>query len=176
MEWMELIIDTTTEGSDLVANVLFEAGAAGVVIEDPEDVRALIRQKGDWDYIEPGALNAEGDVVVKGYLPVGDGLNRRLDIVKLRLATMPRHYVSLGTLLFSTERVEDEEWAENWKKFYKPLRIGQNIVVKPSWEDYRPGEGDIMVTIDPGMAFGTGTHESTVLCIFNNTIIFSCNW
>ncbi|MDD3298838.1 MAG: 50S ribosomal protein L11 methyltransferase, partial [Firmicutes bacterium] len=71
----------------------------------------------------------------------------------------------LGTLLFSTERVEDEEWAENWKKFYKPLRIGQNIVVKPSWEDYRPGEGDIMVTIDPGMAFGTGTHESTVLCM-----------
>jgi ribosomal protein L11 methyltransferase len=166
MEWMELTIDTTTEGCDLVANVLYEAGVAGVVIEDPEDARDLMRQKGEWDYIEAGALNTKGDVVVvKGYLPADDSLDRRLDMVKMGLDGMTRGYVSLGTLQFSTDSVEDEEWAESWKKFYKPLRIGQNIVVKPPWEHYQPGERDIIVTIDPGVAFGTGTHESTALCM-----------
>lgn len=166
MDWIEISIDTTTEGCDLVANVFYEVGAAGVVIEDPEEARAIIREKNGWDYIEPGALNIEGNVVVvKGYLPADEALDKRVDTVKKSLARMPRGHVNLGSLILNSHRVDDENWAESWKEFYKPFKIGENIVIKPSWEDYDPRRGDIVVTIDPGMAFGTGTHESTALCI-----------
>ena len=166
MEWMELIIDTTTEGTDLTANILYEAGAAGVVIEDPQDIRALLQQKGSWDYIDPGIFNAEGDrVLVKGYLPLEDDLDERLAAVRGKLKAMKNKHNAFGFLELTAGQVGDEEWAQNWKKYYKPVKIGQNIVIKPSWEDYTPREEDIVVVLDPGMAFGTGTHESTVLCI-----------
>lgn len=166
MEWMELAIETTTEGGDLAADILYDAGAAGVVIEDPEDARALVKQKDDWDYIEPGCLNTEGDAVtVKGYLPVDESLSDRLEMVRERLEALSKGGTGFGPLKLTTGRIEDLEWAECWKKYYKPLRIGRSIVIKPSWEDYVTKEGDIVVAIDPGMAFGTGTHESTALCI-----------
>jgi ribosomal protein L11 methyltransferase len=166
VDWMELRIDTITEGCDLAANILYDAGAAGVVIEDPEDARALLRQRESWDYIEPGALNTEGDVViVKGYLPVNNSLGDLVKMVRERLSALAASRPDLGPLELATGTVNDQDWAECWKKYYKPLRIGRNIVIKPSWEDYRPKEGDIVVAIDPGMAFGTGTHESTALCI-----------
>ena len=166
MEWMELAVNTTTEGSDLAASILYDAGAAGVVIEDPEDARALLRQEDSWDYVETGALNTKGDAVtVKGYLPVDQDLRDRLELVRDRLAGLAYDNANYGPLELTTGKVEDRDWAECWKKYYKPVRIGQNIVVKPSWEDYRPKTRDIVVAIDPGMAFGTGTHESTALCI-----------
>lgn len=166
MDWMELKINTTAEGCDLVANILYDAGAAGVVIEDPEDARALLRQKESWDYIEPGALNTEGDIVtVKGYLPINDSLGDLVKMVRERLTDLAFCEPGFGPLELATGTVNDRDWAECWKKYYKPLRIGRNIVIKPSWEDYRPKEGDIVAAIDPGMAFGTGTHESTALCI-----------
>ena len=166
MDWMELKIDTTTDGSDLVANILYDAGAAGVVIEDPEDVRALLRQTESWDYIDPGVLNTDGDIVtVKGYLPVNDSLADLVEMVRERLSDLADREPGFGPLELVTGTVNDRDWAECWKKYYKPLKIGRNIVIKPSWEDYCPKEGDIVVAIDPGMAFGTGTHESTAMCI-----------
>lgn len=166
MEWMELKIDTTAEGCDLAANILYDAGAAGVVIEDPGDARALLRQEEDWDYIDPGAINTEGDIVtVKGYLAVNDSLGDLVKMVRERLSDLAIREPGFGPLELATGTVNDWDWAECWKKYYKPLRIGRNIVIKPSWEHYSPKEGDIVVAIDPGMAFGTGTHESTALCI-----------
>ncbi len=166
MDWMELVIETTTQGTDLIANILYDAGATGVVIEDPEDARVLMQQKDSWDYIQPGLLNTEGDaVLVKGYLPVDGSLNGRLEMVRENLRALPGGHAHFGSLGLTIGQVRDEEWAENWKKFYKPMRIGQNIIIKPTWEDYEPGKGDIVVVLDPGMAFGTGTHESTALCI-----------
>ncbi len=166
MDWMELVIETTNEGSDLTANILYEAGAAGVVIEDPGDLREIVWKENDWDYIDPGVLNLQGDkVLVKAYLSVDGSLDKKLAGVRKKLKAMQKKHEDLGCLKLTTGRVDDDNWAQGWKKHYKPLRIGQNIVIKPSWEDYKPRPKDIVVALDPGMAFGTGTHESTVLCI-----------
>lgn len=166
MGWMELVIETTSEGSDLAADILNSAGAAGVSIEDPAEIRDLIRKGCGWDYIKPGALNARGNItVVKGYMPASKDLEHRIGIINRKLIEMPRDYLNLGSLKFYINEVGTEDWAKSWKKHYKPIRIGQNIIIKPSWERYKPRENDVIVEMDPGMAFGTGTHESTVLCI-----------
>jgi len=166
MDWMELVIETTSEGSDLTANILYEAGAAGVVIEDPGDIWEIVQKENDWDYIDPGVLNLRGDkVLVKAYLPADESLGKKLTGVRNKLEEMRKKHTGFGCLKLTTGQVNDDKWAQSWKKHYKPLRIGQNIVIKPSWEDYKPRPKDIVVAIDPGMAFGTGTHESTVLCI-----------
>ena len=71
----------------------------------------------------------------------------------------------MGSLLLDTQGVREQDWAENWKKYYKPFRAGERLVIKPSWEAYEPKEGDLVLELDPGMAFGTGTHETTFMCM-----------
>ncbi len=71
----------------------------------------------------------------------------------------------LGTLDVSLQGVREEDWAENWKQYYKPFRLGKHMVVKPTWEPWNAEEGDLIIEIDPGMAFGTGTHETTAMCV-----------
>ena len=73
--------------------------------------------------------------------------------------------LDFGTLALDMQNVADEDWSENWKKYYKPFRIGSHLVVKPTWEAYTPVEGDLVIELDPGMAFGTGTHETTNMCM-----------
>jgi ribosomal protein L11 methyltransferase len=166
MKWMELSINTNHEGVDLVSNLLYEVGVIGVVIEDPEDIKTLMADKDRWDYIDFDLFRLEGDdVTVKGYLPFDGTLHDKLEMLKESLQTLSKENDNLGDLELATGEVEDQDWAENWKKYYKPLKIGQNIVIKPSWEDYEEKEGDIVIVLDPGMAFGTGTHETTSLCI-----------
>lgn len=166
MEWKELVVHTTTEGSDLAANILYEAGATGVVVEDPQDIIDLMRRENDWDYIDPGVLYSRKDgAMIKAYLPLDQGLDQKLAAVERKLEALRRDGKDFGSLRLVTRQVDDQKWQQNWKKYYKPVRIGQNIVIKPWWEDYSPRDEDIVVTLDPGNAFGTGTHESTALCI-----------
>ena len=73
--------------------------------------------------------------------------------------------LDFGALSLDMQNVADEDWSENWKKYYKPFRIGSHLVVKPTWEEYTPVEGDLVIELDPGMAFGTGTHETTNMCM-----------
>ncbi len=166
MDWVELVIETTTEGSDLIADILNSNGSTGVAIEDPGEARALIRKKCNWDYIKPGVLNTEGDTaIVRGYMPITRDLKYHINEVKNSLDKLPRNYLNLGPLNFYIKNIKEKNWTENWKKHYKPIKIGQHIIIKPSWEKYKPRAKDVVIQIDPGMAFGTGTHESTALCI-----------
>ena len=104
------------------------------------------------------------DVQVKAWFDE-DALNRIMGSLQEQLSLLKTQNEGLGTLALSLQGVKEEDWAENWKQYYKPFRLGEHMVVKPTWESWDMQEGDLMIEIDPGMAFGTGTHETTAMCV-----------
>lgn len=165
MKWMEMSVMLGHEATEAAANIFHEAGAGGVVIEDPLLINSY-RSSGAWDYCDiPEALDTE-TVTVKAYLPVDDrlddsiaGIEQALRALSSRLENTP----PCGPLRL--REVKEDDWANAWKQYFHPIRIGANLVIKPSWEDYEMAPDDLVVEIDPGMAFGTGTHNTTVLCM-----------
>ena len=168
MEWMEVAVHTTTQGADIVSMLLIQNGAAGTAIEDRADVPDPDQPHGYWELIDKNLIDTmPEDVRVMGWLPVDERLPDSLSVLEHQLASLPEMNpgVELGALSLHTLKVDEQDWAECWKKFYKPFRAGQTLVVKPTWESYAPLEGDKIIEIDPGMAFGAGTHETTGLCL-----------
>jgi ribosomal protein L11 methyltransferase len=167
MDWIELVVLTTTQGADIVSAQLIEAGSAGTVIEDKNDVKLSQRPEGRWDILDESiALGMGEDVRVKGYYPADARAADALDDVRGRLDVLRALDlgIDLGKLEIESARIDDEDWAESWKGAYKPFRIGRRLVVRPSWTAYQADADDLVIQIDPGMAFGTGTHETTALC------------
>ena len=168
MDWMKITVLTTTIGSDMVSELLLEAGSEGTVIEDKNDVALNQRPEGQWDIIDEEIGRRIGDdVKVAGFYPMDEKANDTLALVREKVAHLPfmAPGVDLGKLEVQVSGLENEDWAENWKKSYKPFRLGRHIVIKPGWEEYSPDTGDKIITIDPGLAFGTGTHETTGMCV-----------
>ncbi len=168
MEWMEVAVHTTTQGADVVSMLLMQNGAAGTAIEDRNDVPDPNKPHGYWELIDQSLIDSmPEDVLVKAWLPVDQRLNDMLNALKQHLTALPslNPAVELGSLSLDTNQVDEQDWAECWKKFYKPFKAGKTLVVKPTWEHYTAEPGDKMIEIDPGMAFGTGTHETTGLCL-----------
>ncbi|MEG1963634.1 MAG: 50S ribosomal protein L11 methyltransferase [Clostridia bacterium] len=160
MLWKELIVKTNTAGSELVADVLYTAGSEGVSIIDTEDLTDVLKSDIIWDYVEEHLLERTEEVLVKGYYKfenfeaIYHTIFEQINLLK----------GSFGSLEILVSEVDDTEWLENWKKFYQPMQIG-NFVVVPQWINYPPKNKDIIVKINPGMAFGTGSHESTRMCL-----------
>lgn len=147
MKWLEVRIHTTAEATDAVSVLCTELGAAGVAIEDSETLMNEV----------------DGDrVTVKAYYPENYGS----DIIALlnQKLSEAAEYVNIGEIRIDTNELDEQDWANNWKKYYKPFNITPNIVIRPTWEEYTPGKTEKVIELDPGMAFGTGTHESTKLC------------
>lgn len=168
MDWMKITILTTTIASDMVSELLISSGSQGTVIEDKNDVQLNQRPEGQWDIIDEEIARRIGDdVKVAGFYPMDDRANDTLALVREKVKRLPEEApdVDLGKLEVVVSGIDDEDWAENWKKSYKPFRLGKHIVIKPGWEEYSPDDGDKIITIDPGMAFGTGTHETTGMCV-----------
>lgn len=166
MKYIELMIYTTTEASDAVSNMLYDLGAAGVVIEDPNDFRLLNNDEKSWDYVEDEMIESMGeDTKVKGYFSELDYKDKIINEIKLKLDQFEGFGLNKGKGEIKTKEVYDEDWSNGWKKYYKPLRVGEKIIIKPTWEDYQKKSDDIIIELDPGMAFGTGTHETTVMCM-----------
>ncbi len=168
MEWLAYTVLTTTEASDMVSNLLIEAGSRGVMIEDKNDVKLNQRPEGQWDIIDEEIARKMGDdVKVTGYYPVDERIAdtvRHIEAELSRLRALDLHF-DAGKLTSETNAVDEEDWAESWKKSYKPFRLGSHMVVKPGWERFDALPDDKIIEIDPGMAFGTGTHETTGLCV-----------
>ena len=123
----------------------------GIMIEDYSDIEAC-----PWDYIDTEILAKDRTTAaVSGFIAEGSDIMPVLEQLKLLLPEADVEVVS----------VEQSDWANNWKKYYKPIRVGKSIVIKPSWEPYEKQDGDVIVELDPGMAFGTGTHETTRMCM-----------
>lgn len=168
MDWMKLTVLTTTIASEIVSQMLIEAGSQGTIIEDKNDVQMNQRPEGQWDIIDEEIARRIGDdVKVTGFYPMDNRAPDTLSYVKDRVRELPgiAPDVDFGKLTVSMSTIDDEDWAENWKSQYKPFRLGKHIVIRPGWEAYDAEPEDKVVTIDPGMAFGTGTHETTGMCV-----------
>ncbi|MBM7614659.1 50S ribosomal protein L11 methyltransferase [Alkaliphilus hydrothermalis] len=167
MKWIEVSIKTTTEAVEAVSNILYNAGVSGVAIEDPNDFFQLNQDEKAWDYVDEAFLPpdfAEG-AVVKAYLPASADLLDKIELIKELVAFLPSYGLDIGLGEVTTIEVNEEDWSTSWKQYYKPVKIGSKILIKPTWEDYQPKGDEIIIEMDPGMAFGTGTHETTMMCV-----------
>ena len=166
MKWIEVTIKTTTEAVEAVTSILYECEVGGVVIEDPNDF--LFQDKEDiaWDYIEENVFDTgyEG-VIIKAYLNEQKNIVGEVEMVREKIKLLPTYGINIGEGSVNITEVDEQDWANSWKQYYKPAKVGEKIVVKPTWEEYQKNEGDIVIELDPGMAFGTGTHETTTMCI-----------
>lgn len=167
MNWTEVTIKTTTEAVEAISNILMEERCGGVMIEDPKDFLFQKKNELDWDYVEEEVFNKSGQdgVLIKTYIPEERNVLELIETVKARISLLPSFGLDIGEGSASLSNVNESDWANEWKKYYKPTKVGKKIVVKPSWEDYEKQEGDLIIELDPGMAFGTGTHETTSMCI-----------
>lgn len=176
MNWLEVSIKTTTEAVEAVSNILYDAGVAGVSIEDPKDILALEKGETFWDYVDETLLTStfEG-AIVKAYLPQSADLLDKIELIKQSIAMLPQHGLDIGLGEVTTIEVNEDDWSSAWKQYYKPTQIGERVVVKPTWEEYEAKPEDIIIELDPGMAFGTGTHETTIMCARELEIFVNSN-
>ncbi|MBN2285602.1 MAG: 50S ribosomal protein L11 methyltransferase [Tissierellales bacterium] len=166
MEWIEIVIKTTYEAKEAVTNILHEAMVEGIVIEDPNDVINLMKETERWDYLDVDLIQDYYDgVVIKGYFIRNDDSKEKMDYIKSQINQLPRYDLDIGLTEIEIQEIEERDWNSEWKKNFKPFRLGQNVIIKPSWESYDSKSDDIIIEIDPGAAFGTGTHETTSICI-----------
>ncbi|WP_175614891.1 50S ribosomal protein L11 methyltransferase [Piscibacillus halophilus] len=167
MKWSELKVHTTNEAIEPISNILHEAGASGVVIEDPQDLYREddVKLFGTIYELDPNNYPEEG-VYIKAYLPVNSFLGETVDEIKQSINNLVKYDIDIGHNNVTISEVNEEEWATAWKKYYKPVKISEKITIIPTWEEYEPVSSDeIIIELDPGMAFGTGTHPTTVLSI-----------
>lgn len=166
MDYVELIVHTTTAGSDAVSDVLMEAGASGTMIEDKADIPDPSKPHGIWEIIDPKLLESmPEDVLVHAWFEENPALPSLIENITSRLSQLHDTAENIGSLRVETRSVNDKSWADVWKKYFKPFYAGQHLVVKPTWEPFDPAPGDRVIEIDPGMAFGSGTHETTGMCL-----------
>jgi ribosomal protein L11 methyltransferase len=166
MKWSEISIHTTHEAVEAISNILHEAGAGGVVIEDPFD---LMKERdtsfGEIYQLNPDDYPEEG-VIIKAYLPVNSFLGETVKEIKQAINNLMLYDIDLGKNSITISEVNEEEWATAWKKYYNPVKISEKFTIVPTWETYEPVSSDeLIIELDPGMAFGTGTHPTTVMCI-----------
>ena len=140
MDWIEITVSTNTLGADIVSEALLRQGAIDpkMIEEMPEDVEVKA-----WFETVEALRGLEGSLKA---LPDITGMD-------------------LGSLRIRQQGVQEQDWSECWKQYYKPFRAGKNLVIKPSWETWDAQPGDLIIELDPGMAFGTGTHETTAMCV-----------
>lgn len=160
MRYIEVKIYTTQEGIDPLTCILMDMGIAGFAIEDAGDFRDLMNKKNsyDWDYVDESLMElAEVETNITFYLEDSSENNGLMKVLQ--------ENPDLANLRIVSKIVDDEDWKDNWKEYFKPAKITDRIVIKPTWEAYDSQENELVIEIDPGMAFGTGTHPTTSLCI-----------
>ncbi len=142
MRWAEIQIDANADAVDAVGAALYAAGCGGFEVRETAAPPA-----------------------VAGYLPVDDRLEERLEQLGSALEALPSFGVTGAGTELTLRYVEEADWATAWKAYYKPMRIGKRLVVTPPWETPELGPDDLPIVVDPGMAFGTGSHPTTQLCL-----------
>lgn len=163
-KFIELTVSTTHIGGDLVSDVLWGYTDSGVVISDIEDVIALARDGRAWDYADESVFKADKTVLVKAYFPI-DSADKTLGAVERDLAEMKeKSPLDLGTLETVKREIDGDLWREQWKEHFKPIHIGK-VVIVPEWIKYEQKDGEIVILLDSNMAFGTGEHETTSMCV-----------
>lgn len=198
MEWLEVTIQTTSEASEAVAEVLMQLAAQGIATEDPEELQFIYNNPDTTIFTDPDFLDSLGNHVrIRAYFPsFTEGIAFRpvpiedsasidtsdlyskegypshraskeefLNFLRDRLEVIGE-YLDLGKGISGTAIVQDEDWAENWKQHYQPIRVSPRLTIAPSWIPYESEDpGELILRMDPGSAFGTGDHPTTALCL-----------
>lgn len=166
MRWLEIHIDTNHAGLDTVQALLSSLDVDGVMVEDEEEFHEFLENNRDyWDYVDED-LDAymTGRSRITFYLEAREAGFAKMAEVRVALETLKQERRDLGTLLMTLENVEDADWENNWKQYYKPMEIGERLLVIPQWEEAEPGDR-VPLYLDPGLTFGTGAHATTRLCL-----------
>jgi len=203
MRWIEVTLETTEDASDAVCEMLAQLGADGIAVCDPLEIKNILSAPGSLSFADEGFVDSLGENVnIRAYFaefpdgirlgakeeeysnPSGVGniygkiatgvhtLDDVLRIISTRMQEISE-FLPVGKGLVSHRYVVDEDWANSWKQYYEVLSISPRVVICPSWESYDPKEGEVVVSLDPGSAFGTGTHETTAMCaeVIDNIIV-----
>lgn len=166
MLWHELTVHTTEEAQEMISNLLYEAGAGGVSIEESGTLNKIRDTRYGELYDEPLNDIPIGEAVIKGYYPENVSMDDVISEVTPRVEELREFGIDPGKALISWKTVDEDEWAHAWKAYFKPLRVSERLTIKPTWEEYTPASpAEKIIEIDPGMAFGTGTHPTTALCL-----------
>ena len=166
MRWLEVHIDTNHAGLDTVQAMLSGLDVDGVMIEDEEEFQDFLENNHDyWDYVDEDLeRHMAGRSRITFYLEAQEAGFAKLGEVRVALEGLKQERRDLGTLLMTLEDVEDADWENNWKQYYKPMEIGERLLVIPQWEEADPGDR-VPLYLDPGLTFGTGGHATTRLCL-----------
>ena len=166
MDWLELKIDTAPAGIDPVTEMLTEHGVTGVIIDDQRDFQDFMaHNQAYWDYVDEDLVKEKENLCrVTFYVensPAGYGA---IAAIRMAMHAMKQKHPEYAPLLLTMENVKDEDWENNWKQFYKPMEIGERLLVIPAWEKAE-AKGRVTLTLNPGLTFGTGSHATTRLCL-----------
>ncbi len=159
MKWIEakVIFDVHNHqlATDLIANIFYDLELSGVVLEDPT-LALMNKETGETD-------NGPDHYAVIGYFPKNRKAEKKLWILEEKLIRLEKINRIQSKIVY--REIDEEDWAESWKTYFWPQKISHRVVIKPTWRKYIADPGDIIIEIDPGMAFGTGTHPTTAMCI-----------
>ena len=162
--FIELTISTTHIGSEIISDLLWNYTDSGVVINDVEDVIALSKDGRAWDYADESIFKADKTVLIKAYFPMETARETISQVEKSLLEMKAKSPLDLGSLETIKREIDGDLWREQWKEHFKPIHINK-IVIVPEWIDYKAKDGEIKVLLDSNMAFGTGEHETTSMCV-----------
>lgn len=176
MKYIEFKVHASRQGIEEVTALYLQMGYDQMCINDPADMEDILNKKHeyDWDYIDDGLKESlDREPTISIYFEDTDEDKAKIQELKLEIMKLKSrelegvygHDADFGRLYAEDILVDDGDWKDKWKEFFKPTKITEKLVVKPSWEAYEAVEGELVIEIDPGMAFGTGTHETTSLCL-----------
>ena len=166
MDWLELKIDTSPAGIDPVTEMLTEQGVTGVIIDDQRDFQDFMaHNQAYWDYVDEELVKEKENLCrVTFYVENAPAGYSAIAAIRMAMHAMKQKHPEYAPLLLTMENVKDEDWENNWKQFYKPMEIGERLLVIPAWEKAE-AKGRVTLTLNPGLTFGTGSHATTRLCL-----------
>ena len=169
MRFWEIDIAATSQGIEVLTGILEELGVSGMVVSDPRDFEEFLNKTQTyWDYVDESLMELRDAAPhLTFYLPQNAQGEQQLAGIRQALADLHGRDAAgeVGSLEMTCGSVQEEDWANNWKQYFKPFRVGRHFYVKPSWETIDDDEGRIVLHIDPASSFGTGTHHTTQLCL-----------
>ena len=166
MEWLELNIDTSHAGLDAVTDMLEQQGVTGLIIDDEADFQSFLENNRQyWDYVDEELLEQKKGVCrVTFYLERNEAAYGTVAAVRIAMSALKKEHPEYAPMLLTMEDAADEDWENNWKQFYKPMEIGDRLLVVPEWEQASDPQR-ITLRLNPGLTFGTGSHATTRLCL-----------
>ncbi len=167
--WIQAVIYTSAEGIEPVSGRLYQLGINGIEIEDEADFKSFLEEnRSAWDYVDEELLQAKAcETNVKFYVTADSAGRETIGEVERSLAQLKAMDEGgvFGRLELAFSNVDEEDWANNWKQYFKPLTVGEKILILPEWETLEKETDRTVFVINPGMSFGTGSHHTTRLCL-----------